>query len=117
LVLGVGVVVEGFGLDGVVVDDCSGVVAVIIALLLLRVNLGGVVIEGSKTRNLDLACGLGVVRLIEGEEDDSRDEFEGDRERVCAGAIFLEGGVMVDATRVLSCGGCGGGDMISFFKD
>ncbi|KAF8801493.1 hypothetical protein BYT27DRAFT_7216149 [Phlegmacium glaucopus] len=96
---------EGFDLDGVVVDDCSGV-AVIIALLLLRVNFGGVVIEEFKGRSLDLACGLGLVRLIEGEEDDRRDEFEGDREGVSAGAVLLEGGVMamgVDATRVLSC--------------
>jgi len=55
---------------------------VVILMIVLLINLGGVVIERFKARNVDLAWGLGVVRLIESEEDDSRDEFEGDRDGV-----------------------------------
>lgn len=101
LIFVVGVVVDDNGLDGVVVDEFSGVI-VTIALFSLRLNLGGVVLEGFGERNLDLSCGLGVVKLIEGEEEESREDEEGDLARV------LEGGV--DATRVL------GGGIVSFFK-
>jgi len=55
---------------------------VVILMIVLLVNLGGVTIESFKARNVDLAWRLGVVRLIESEEGDSRDEFEGDREGV-----------------------------------
>lgn len=81
----VGVVEEdndGFHLDGVVVEECC----------MLRVNLGGVIEEC----NFILVCGLGLVRLMEGEfeEDD-------DRERV---GVLLD----MDTTRVdLGAGGTG----------
>lgn len=95
---------DGFDLDGVMVDVCSGVIAL---LLSLSVNLGGGVVNGG-LEDL-LAWGLGVVRLIKGDFEDDNDEFEGDRARVDGGEVFF-GGVM-EMTRVL-----GGGDMISFFK-
>ena len=98
---------DGFDLDGVIVDVCSGVIAL---LLSLSVNLGGGgggVVKGG-LEDL-LVWGLGVVRLIKGDFEDDNDEFEGERARVDGGGVFLEG--VMEMTRVL-----GGGDMISFFK-